>query len=70
MLASGMMIRPPICCATRGSLTRLLTMMPATQETSPTAGPSRKTAASHEGSRMTLASRGPSTMPASTTSSP
>ena len=39
----GTMMMPPICCATRGSLTRELTMTPATTDDSPTAGPSTKT---------------------------
>ena len=42
----GTMMMPPICCATRGSLTRELTITPATTDDSPTAGPSTKTPAS------------------------
>ena len=55
----GTMITPPICWATRGSLTRELTMTPATTDDSPTAGPSRKTPASHDASVTTPNSAGP-----------
>jgi len=50
---SGTMMIPPICCAVRGSLTRALTMTPATTDARPTAGPRRKTPASHESSVTT-----------------
>ena len=55
----GRMTMPPICCATRGSLTRELTMTPATTEARPTAGPRTKTPTSQLGSVTTPKRFGP-----------
>ena len=55
----GTMMTPPICWATRGSLTRELTMTPATTDDNPTAGPSRKTPASQLASVTTPNRFGP-----------
>src|SRR5688500_18353900 len=63
----GTMITPPICCATRGSFTRALTITPATTDERPTAGPSRKTPASHDASVTTPNNAGPYTSDASAT---
>ena len=63
----GTMITPPTCWATRGSLTRELTMTPATTDDSPTAGPSRNTPTSQEASVTTPNKVGPYTSDASAT---
>ena len=55
----GTMMMPPTCWATRGSLTRELTMTPATTDDSPTAGPSTKTPTSQLGSVTTPKRCGP-----------
>ena len=57
----GTMMMPPICWATRGSLTRALTMTPATTDDNPTAGPSTKTPISHDESVTTPNRAGPYT---------
>ena len=55
----GTMTTPPICCATRGSLTRELTITPVTTDERPTAGPSANTPVSQLGSVTTPKRLGP-----------